>query len=581
MAPNIGAADPTEQLAVTRDPSPRQRRDWSRGRRRSLVGLVLVGAAAGMVAVVWAADNQSHKSVVARNVTLVDRPIGGLDRPAVAAVVAELSQQYAGAEVDVRAPSGGFKAGATDLGLTVDQARTTDAAFAVGDQGFVLVRVWNWAKSFVSSRPAPVVVDVDQRPVRRLVAELDTDRVPAVEPTIAEKDGSMVAVPGKDGNGLDPAAVVRGLNRAASKGLPLVVTVGRTSVPPQFGLEEAEKLAAEAEQLAAGGLDVVAAGVGAKLPAGTIRSWLSSKVTDDGLKVAVDAKKAPEALGELLPDAGKKPVNAGFTVSGGSVNITPAATGTKCCAPEAATVVENALLNRAATATPVDLPLRTVEPERTEDEARKLGVVEPIGSFTTNHAPGEPRVQNIHRMADLVQGAVIEPGDTFSLNGYVGERTIAKGFVAAPFIDADMKFGQDVGGGVSQFSTTLFNAAFFGGLDITSYGMHGLYISRYPYGREATLNYPGLDLKVRNSTPYGVVIWPSYTGTSITVTLYSTKSVSGEQTNQTKEEVPSATAGEAPCTRVVTERTRTWADGRKTTDTFRALYSPKEGVKCR
>jgi vancomycin resistance protein YoaR len=546
------------------------------------VALVLLGAAAVMVGVVWTADNQSHKSVVARNVTLVDRPVGGLDRPAVAAVVADLSSSYAGAEVDIRAPSGGFKANATELGLTVDQARTTDAAFQAGDQGFVLARVWNWAKSFVASRPAPVVVSVDQGPVRRLVAQLDKDRVPAVEPTITAKDGAMVAVPGKDGTGIDPVAVITGLSKAAAKGLPLVVTVGRTSVPPQFGLAEAEKLAADAERLAAGGLDVAAAGTTAKLPADTIRGWLSSKVTDQGLKLVVDAKKAPEALGELLPDAGKKPVNAGFTVSGGSVSITPAASGTKCCAPEAATVVENALLNHAQGDAPVELPLRTVEADRSEDEARKLGVVEQVASFTTNHAPGEPRVQNIHRMADIVRGAVIEPGGTFSLNGYVGPRTIEKGFVAAPFIDADMKFGQDVGGGVSQFSTTLFNASFFAGLDIISYGMHGLYISRYPYGREATLNYPGLDLKVRNSTPYGVLIWPSYTGSSITVTLYSTKTVSGEQTNQTKEEVPSAAPdGKPPCTRVVTERTRTYTDGHKTVDTFRALYSPKEGIKCR
>ena len=79
----------------------------------------------------------------------------------------------------------------------------------------------------------------------------------------------------------------------------------------------------------------------------------------------------------------------------------------------------------------------------------------------------------------------------------MGERTLAKGFVEAPVIDAEYKFGKDVGGGVSQFSTTLFNAAFFAGLDITTYGMHGIYISRYPYGREATLDYPSLDLKDR------------------------------------------------------------------------------------
>ena len=109
-------------------------------------------------------------------------------------------------------------------------------------------------------------------------------------------------------------------------------------------------------------------------------------------------------------------------------------------------------------------------------------------------------------------------------------------------IDAEYKFSKDVGGGVSQFSTTLFNAAFFAGLDIPTYGMHGIYISRYPYGREATLDYPSLDLKVHNPTPYGVLIWPSYSSSSITVTLYSTRTVEGAQTGQTTDEIPTTQA---------------------------------------
>ena len=163
-----------------------------------------------------------------------------------------------------------------------------------------------------------------------------------------------------------------------------------------------------------------------------------------------------------------------------------------------------------------------------------------IGSFTTNHPAGEPRVTNIHRMADIVEGAIIAPGGTFSLNGWVGERTLEKGFVEAPVIDAEYKFSKDVGGGVSQFSTTLFNAAFFAGLDIPTYGMHGIYIARYPYGREATLDFPSLDLKVSNPTPYGVLIWPTYSASSITVTLYSTRTVEGAQTNQTTSEIPTS-----------------------------------------
>jgi vancomycin resistance protein YoaR len=214
-----------------------------------------------------------------------------------------------------------------------------------------------------------------------------------------------------------------------------------------------------------------------------------------------------------------------------------------------------------------------VAPSRDEEAARKLGIIEPIGTFTTNHAAGEPRVQNIHRIADIIQGAVIAPGATFSVNDYVGRRTTANGFVSAPVIDENYKFTEDVGGGISQFATTIFNAAFFSGLDIPSYFMHGIYISRYPYGRESTISFPSPDVRIRNNTPYGVLIWPTYTGTSITVTMYSTKYVSGEQTNQTKEM-------KGVCTAVTTERTRTYVDGRKTTDKFSGLYSPAEGVMC-
>jgi vancomycin resistance protein YoaR len=181
---------------------------------------------------------------------------------------------------------------------------------------------------------------------------------------------------------------------------------------------------------------------------------------------------------------------------------------------------------------------------------------------------------NIHRIADLIQGQVIAPGATFSINDFVGPRTAAKGFVDAPVIDEHYNFSTDIGGGISQFATTIFNAAFFSGLDIPSYFMHGIYISRYPYGRESTISFPDPDVRIRNNTPYGVLIWPTYTDTSITVTMYSTKWVSGDQTGQT-------TTPKGPCTQVVTERTRTYVDGRKPTiDHFSGLYSPTEGVEC-
>ena len=103
-----------------------------------------------------------------------------------------------------------------------------------------------------------------------------------------------------------------------------------------------------------------------------------------------------------------------------------------------------------------------------------------------------------------------QPGERFSVNDFVGERTREKGFVSAGTIQQG-HFKDDVGGGISQFATTLFNAAFFAGLEFDDYQSHTIYISRYPYGREATLNYPDVDLAFINNTPYGILIWPEYT----------------------------------------------------------------------
>lgn len=142
-----------------------------------------------------------------------------------------------------------------------------------------------------------------------------------------------------------------------------------------------------------------------------------------------------------------------------------------------------------------------------------------IGTFTTYHPPGQPRVTNIHRIADAVDGTVIAPGKAFSLNGIAGERTKAKGYVEAPFI-AGNKIEPSVGGGVSQFSTTAYNAAYFAGLPITASQPHSLYIDRYPAGRETTLNWPTIDLAWTNDTKVPILVRASYTDTSVTVSLY-------------------------------------------------------------
>jgi vancomycin resistance protein YoaR len=167
--------------------------------------------------------------------------------------------------------------------------------------------------------------------------------------------------------------------------------------------------------------------------------------------------------------------------------------------------------------TTVRLAVTTLAPGN--DTPGYAGVDQLIGTFTTYHPCCAPRVTNIHRMAELIDGTAIAPGGTFSLNDASGERTRAKGFVAAPAI-VDGELEDQVGGGVSQFSTTLFNAAWFAGLDVVKHQPHSLYIPRYPPGREATLDWRAIDQVIHNDTSAPAVIRVRTTATSITIGIY-------------------------------------------------------------
>ncbi|MCY4371875.1 MAG: VanW family protein [bacterium] len=170
------------------------------------------------------------------------------------------------------------------------------------------------------------------------------------------------------------------------------------------------------------------------------------------------------------------------------------------------------------------LPLDAgVPPTITTEFLRTLGVDGKISEFTTNHPCCQPRVNNIQRFADAIDGTLVLPGEVISLNETVGERTFEGGYVPAPTIIRG-EITDTVGGGVSQFATTFYNAVFWAGLEIIEHQPHSYYFSRYPEGIEATISWTEPDLVFRNDTGHGLVIKTSYTGTSITVKMFGNNS---------------------------------------------------------
>jgi vancomycin resistance protein YoaR len=224
---------------------------------------------------------------------------------------------------------------------------------------------------------------------------------------------------------------------------------------------------------------------------------------------------------------GAAPVDAEIRLLAGKPRIIPAKPGVSFNQAELDAAFLD-LVVRADGEREMEVPAEVVEPEFTTEEAKALEIKEEISSFTTYYPYAEYRNVNIGRAAELVDGTIIAPGGTFSLNGTVGERTAENGFTKG-FIISNGIFAEDFGGGVSQMATTTFNAAFFGGMTDVQHKPHSFYIDRYPVGREATVAWPTVDLQWRNDTPYGVLVHAHVTpGTSsaqgvVTVRLFSTK----------------------------------------------------------
>ena len=141
----------------------------------------------------------------------------------------------------------------------------------------------------------------------------------------------------------------------------------------------------------------------------------------------------------------------------------------------------------------------------TTAQAETMGIDALVSSYTTIYGGVPNRIHNVQLVAHLVNDKLIAPGETFSFNKTTGERNAAKGFLVAPVIvNGELTTG--LGGGVCQVSTTVFNAAFEAGIPITARTNHALYISHYPQGRDATVDYPDVDLKFVNDTKHWLLL---------------------------------------------------------------------------
>ena len=343
----------------------------------------------------------------------------------------------------------------------------------------------------------------------RAAQKIEREPVPAGVKLAGDQ---VVVTPSQKGIELDADAAAEALVL-----LPSSVRLTTTDVPPAVSDDAAAAAKATADALLAAPPAIVLKKSRVELEPELVRSALRFLAQSGTIAVGLDPAVLEKPLRRAFRDEEHEPRDASFRVKGKRVVVVPARNGRELAVDRLAkAIVDNAGRPRLRAL------FAPVEPELTTEEAKRLGIRKLVSEFTTPYPCCAPRVANIQRAAEILDGYVIEPGARFSLNDALGERTVERGFVLAPMIEAG-RLKDAIGGGVSQVATTFYNAAFFAGLELIAHTPHQFYISRYPMGREATVSWGGPELVFRNDWPAAILVKVAAGDTSITVSFYSTK----------------------------------------------------------
>lgn len=496
------------------------------------VVVVLVVVLVLLVAGGYAAARAVAGDRVPRGASISGVDVGGLTRAAAVQKLRDAFEPRIARSIDVsvrHSTDGSTEAGAKgadevaadDLGLRVDYAASVDDAGA--GASWAPARQWDY---FTGGRDVDAVVDIDEQ---RLDATLD-------------QLASGLGTPPRDGqvrftaDGVESVAPAAGeeIDRdAAKEALTEAFLQRKASVvlevePAQPDIDASDLSEAEdnfANPAMSAPVTLVFGKSQVRLEPARFASALSMKAQNGALVPQVDTARLTALVKRATTDGA--PVDATVRVVGGKPQVVPAKPGVSF-EPEQVAAVFTGLLTKPEGQRRASVTAKVVEADFTTEDARKLKIVERISRFQTFYPHADYRNVNLGRAAEIIDGTLLKPGETFSLNGLVGERTKANGFTEG-YIISDGILRKDLGGGVSQMATTVFNAMFFAGLQDVEHKPHSFYIDRYPVGREATVAWPSVDLRFRNNTPYGVLVKaavdPSSPGGqgTVTVSMYSTK----------------------------------------------------------
>ncbi|WP_232661344.1 VanW family protein [Pseudonocardia sp. TRM90224] len=553
--------------------------------RRLKRSLLVVGGVLAALVVGYGADLLLGSGSVPRGVTVAGVALGGLntneaERQLRAEVEPRTTQPIAVAVGEATAELDPAR-----TGLTVDWAATMAEASAQPLNPITRIT------SFFTERPVGVVTTADEEALNGALGELEPIVAKApVEGSVKFAGTIPQEIDPVAGQQLDiPAAGVVLRDHWVDGGpvaLPLVVLEPTTSIADvTAAIDRVAKPAVAASVTVVGEKDTK----GSLTPT-VIAGALSFRPDPAGGLVAeLNPTLLEEALSPALSASEQAGRDASLDFSTGAPVVVPSQDGRGVDYEATAKLLIPVL--SAPTPRQIMAVYAEQPAELTTEELNALGITGVIGEFTTGGFAADSG-RNIKRAAEQINGKIVQPGETFSLNAVTNPRNAANGYVEAGIISEGHP-SRGIGGGVSQVATTLYNASYLAGMVNVEHKEHSFYISRYPAGREATVFDDLIDLKFRNDNPTGVMIQTVWTPTSLTIRIYGTKryevtGTTGPRHDPTDpntvtipEGEPCSTSEGAPGFTVTDTRTlREISTGQVRTEERTVRYNPSPKVIC-
>lgn len=499
-------------------------------REQGLSPVVPLIAVLGLVVVAYIASAIYFGDRVAAGTRVGGVALGGLTESEAQAKLQKAIDTQAKTPVTINGPEQkSFAVAPADAGLVADARASTDGLI-----GFSLNPVSLWRHVSGAGEDLPFATKSDRTKLEAAVAAgaKKVDKAPT-EGTLKLVSGKVAYQKPVTGFAVDTKATAQAILAAWPKSSTVDAVV--TEKQPKVAAAAFETTKRNlADKIVAGPVTVQAGESTFPVPAAKLAPAVTFTAAAGKVTEKVDAKKLVDAVVAEARAKGvaKDAKDATVYFNDGDFGVQPAVTGRTL---KTDTIVKQVLAAWQSPTRRAVVPVVTTQPKVTTEQARATIPEGLISTFTTRFPDNPVRTSNLRVATNRLNGTFVPKGETLSLNALLGQRTAAAGYKKAQVI-YDGRLAYDYGGGISQVSTTLFNAAFFAGVQIDEYLPHSFYISRYPVGREATISWPDLDNRWTNTTDGGILIKAWLSGNEITVQFFGVKtfdveSVTGPRRN--------------------------------------------------